>query len=193
MNPWEDRYQDGETHWDKGEATPCLLQWLESEKASGLTRGRVLVPGCGFGHDVRAWAEAGFEAHGLDIAPSAVEGARAQTPAELSNASFVEGDFLHDDPEEPYDFLFEHTCFCAIDPSQRDAYAAAAARWLKPGGQFLAVHYMLPPDEDGPPFGTDREEILERFGQDFELIGDWEPRSWEHRQGKEWMFHWRRL
>ena len=74
MNPWEDRYQDGETHWDKGEATPCLLQWLESETASGLTRGRVLVPGCGFGHDVRAWAEAGFEAHGLDIAPSAVRG-----------------------------------------------------------------------------------------------------------------------
>ena len=34
---------------------------------------------------------------------------------------------------------------------------------------------------------------FERFGQDFELIGDWEPRSWEHRQGKEWMFHWRRL
>ena len=77
----------------------------------------------------------------------------------------MEGDFLNDDPDEPYDFLFEHTCFCAIDPSQRDAYAAAAARWLKPGGQFLAVHYMLPPDEDGPPFGTDREEILERFGQ----------------------------
>lgn len=194
MNSWEQRYKGGETHWDKGEATPCLLQWLESETASGLTRGRVLVPGCGFGHDVRAWARAGFRAVGLDIAPSAVTGAREQTPAELSNASiFMEGDFLNDDPDEPYDFLFEHTCFCAIDPAQRDAYAAAVARWLRSGGQFLAVHYMLPPDEDGPPFGTNREEILERFGQDFELIGDWEPRSWGHRQGKEWMFHWRRL
>ena len=95
------------------------MQWLESEKASGLTRGRVLVPGCGFGHDVRAWVEAGFEAHGLDIAPSAVTGARAQTPAELSNASFVEGDFLNDDPEEPYDFLFEHTCFCTSTHPER--------------------------------------------------------------------------
>ena len=75
---------------------------------------------------------------GLDITPSAVEGARAQTPAELSNASFVEGDFLNDDPDEPYDFLFEHTCFCAIDPSQRDAYAAAAARWLN-----LVVNFSL--------------------------------------------------
>ena len=34
---------------------------------------------------------------------------------------------------------------------------------------------------------------LSVLAKPLELIGDWEPRSWEHRQGKEWMFHWRRL
>ena len=85
--------------------------------------------------------------------------------------------------------LFEHTCFCAIEPAQRDAYAAVqAARWLKPGGQFLAVHYMLPPDEDDLRFGTSTrgEDLGERFGQASPLNrqGTGNPRSWEHRQGE---------
>jgi cyclopropane fatty-acyl-phospholipid synthase-like methyltransferase len=87
--------------------------------------------------------------------------------------------------------LFEHTLFCAIDPSDRDAYVRALLRWLKPGGFFLAVHYMIP-DKDGPPFGTDRDEILTRFSPHFELIEEWIPRSYPNRIGLERMFWWRR-
>ena len=190
MNTWEELYLAGDTHWDKGEASPGLVRWLEA-KGSQFAGARVLVPGCGFGHDVRAWAQAGFRAVGLDIAPSAVTGARECTPGTLASAEFAQGDFLRDAPQEPFDFVFEHTCFCAIEPSDRDAYVEAVARWLRPGGHLLAVHYMLAPDEEGPPYGTDRGEILERFGGGFELLSDWEPVSWEHRQGLERMFLWR--
>jgi SAM-dependent methyltransferase len=188
MNEWEQLYQDGDTRWDKGEPSPGLLEWLGN--ASFVEGSSVLVPGCGFGHDVRALARAGFKAVGLDVAPSAVSGAREQTPADFSGVEFREGDFLKDEPFDGFDYVFEHTCFCAIEPSERDVYAASVAQWLNPGGFLLAIHYMLPPDEDGPPFGTNREEIVQRFSGGFDLITDWEPSSWEHRQGQEQMFLW---
>ena len=187
---WEERYQVEDTPWNKGEGVPALVDFLKEHQQ--IPRTTVAVPGCGFGHDVRVWAEAGFSATGYDLAPSAVLAARNSTPSQPA-ASFAEGDFLADTPGTPFDWLFEHTLYCAIHPDQRDAYVEAAARWLKPDGQFLAVHYLLPPDQpEGPPFGCTREEILSRFGARFELQSDWRPRSWPHREGLEHCFWWKR-
>jgi len=188
VNDWEQLYQEGDTQWDKGESSPGLVDWLAEHGAKG--DGRVLVPGCGFGHDVRAWANAGYDAVGYDLAPSAVAGAQKRTPKELEKATFRLGDFLGDTPFAQFDFVFEHTCFCAIRPELRGDYASAVHEWLKSGGKFLAVHYMLPKDEDGPPFGVDREEIVERFSKHLELLSDWTPRSYPNREGLERMFLW---
>ncbi|HZQ46007.1 MAG TPA: thiopurine S-methyltransferase, partial [Verrucomicrobiae bacterium] len=73
----------------------------------------------------------------------------------------------------------------------RDNYVAALLRWLKPGGHYLAVHYMIP-DEDGPPFGTTRKELWGRFSPHFDLLQEWVPRSYENRTGLELMLWWRR-
>ena len=89
-----------------------------------------------------------------------------------------------------FDFLFEHTLFCAIQPDEREAYVEAVRANLKPKGRFVAVHYLIP-DEDGPPFGTSREEIVERFSSFLELEEDWVPRSYPNRTNLERMFVWR--
>ena len=60
---------------------------------------------------------------------------------------------------------------------------------LKPGGQYVAVNYFIS-DKDGPPFGTDREEIIKRFSPFLELKSDWVPRSYPNRNGLERMFWW---
>ena len=185
---WEAKYRASDTPWEKGEASPGLVDFLAAHPQ--LPRGTVLVPGCGTGHDVRVFAKFGFQAVGLDIAPSAVVSAKEKTAAALA-ADFRPGDFLVDKPFQRFDWIFEHTCFCAIDPSQRDDYVRATRRWLKPGGQYLAVNYLIP-DTDGPPFGTTREEIVERFSPHFELVRDWVPRSYPNRTGLERMFWWRR-
>ena len=52
---WEERYESGDTPWEKGAPAPPLLEWLDSR---GSIRGDVLVPGCGSGYDVRAIAAA---------------------------------------------------------------------------------------------------------------------------------------
>jgi methyl halide transferase len=136
------------------------------------------------------WAKAGFEAQGFDLAPSAVRLARKRTPPGVK-ADFVQRDFLRDEPPWRFDWIFEHTLFCAIDPADRDKYVAATLRWLKRQGNYLAVNFLIP-DTDGPPFGTTREEIIERFSPHFRLVEEWIPRSYPNRTGLERMFWWRR-
>ena len=148
------------------------------------------MPGCGTGHDVREFAKAGFDACGFDLAPSAVRLSREKTTAAGLKATFQLADFLRDEPPQKFDWLFEHTLFCAIQPSERDEYVRAVLRWLKPGGTYLAVNYIITQDEDGPPWRTSHEEQLERFLPHFELLGDWVPRSFPNRAGKERMFWW---
>ena len=186
---WEGRYQSGDMPWEKGEPSPGLVDFLGAHPE--LQRGRVAVPGCGTGHDVRAWAKAGFAAHGFDIAPSAIRQCEEKSRTTGIKAQYQLANFLRDAPPQRFDWLFEHTLYCAIDPSERGDYAEAVLRWLKEDGQFLAVHYLIP-DEDGPPFGTTREEVAGRFSPHFELLGEWTPRSYPNRTGLELMLWWKR-
>ncbi len=177
-------------HWDKGAPSPGLVDFLAAHPE--LPRGSVCVPGCGTGHDVRAWAQAGFNALGCDIAPSAIQLATEKTKAVGLAAKFQLGDFLRADPPLLFDWIFEHTLFCAIQPGERDDYVRAVLRWLKPEGQYLAVNYMIVDDGEGPPFPVTRDELWQRFSPHFELVADWVPRSYPNRTGRERMFWWRR-
>jgi SAM-dependent methyltransferase len=191
MNPndWEQLYQTGEMPWEKGEPSPGLVDFLAAHPE--LRRGTVCVPGCGSGHDARAWARLGFRVYGYDVAPSAVRLSRDRTLAARLTAHFREADFLRDVPPFPFDWLWEHTLFCAIAREDRGLYVEAVRRWLKPGGTYLAVNYMITDDDGGPPHSVTRQELLDRFSEHFERIAEWEPRSYPNRQGRERMFYWR--
>jgi methyl halide transferase len=165
---WEALYQTGETHWDKGAASPALQELL----AHTPLQGRVLVPGCGRGHDVRAIAAAGAdEVMGLDLAPSAFAGI-----ATFPNTRFVVGDLfeLPDTYHFSFDAVFEHTCFCAIPRERRDDYVQSVAKALKPGGLLLGIFYLTPRDDPdpslGPPFNATLDELDTRFSEHFTLL-----------------------
>ena len=186
---WENRYQTGDMPWEKGAPSPGLVDFLAAHPE--LERGTVCVPGCGTGHDVCAWAQAGWQAYGFDLAPSAIQLAKERARTAGLTTRFQIADFLRDKPPLLFDWLFEHTLFCAIQPEERDAYVQAVPRWLKPGGIYLAVNYLIP-NQDGPPFGTTREELVRRFSSDFDLLQDWVPRSYPNRTGLELMMRWKR-
>lgn len=198
LENWESRYQADETPWNKGEASPGLVDFLKESKEKSLA-GKVLVPGCGFGHDVRAIASPQNEVIGLDIAPSAVSSAQEIPP--VAGESYICGD-LFDLPADllktwrgSFDWVWEHTCFCAIDPSRRADYAMAVSELLKPGGHLLAIFYLDPGEPDGePPFGVTLEELDALFGANFEMVREWLPaRNFPSRKGGEWMRLLRRL
>lgn len=192
---WDQQYHDEETPWDKGAPSPPLLEWLDLHR--GLAAGRVFVPGCGLGHDVRAIASCPEvdKVMGLDFSPRAIELARAYPASEA--VTYEAGDLfaLAEHHRGTYDWVWEHTCFCAIDPDLRNAYVEAVDSALRPGGSFLGVFFLHPYDEDhrpgeGPPHGATLDELLDRFTEagNFTLAESYLPtRSYPGREGLEWI------
>lgn len=182
---WEQRYQDGDMPWEKGAPAPGLIDFL----AAQALQGSVLVPGCGFGHDARALAVNGADVTAIDLAPTALKEARRL--GRHPRIRFLRRDLfqLPEGWKGQFDWVWEHTCFCAITPDQRPAYAEAMVRILKPGGVLAGVFYVDPkPDPDPPPFSSTLEELHSVFDPWFELERQWQPGScYPGREGVEWM------
>lgn len=179
---WEARWQTGDTPWDHGEPSPPLVDWLSRNAIAG----RVLVPGCGRGHDVRALAAAGATPIGIDLSPTAIDRA-SFLPRAGSEHYRVENLFqLPPELVGAFDWVFEHTCFCAIGLERRGDYAAAVVAALRPGGRLLAVFYLDPGRDEGPPFGVTKGELDALFGPNFETVYEYIPAvSYPGREGRE--------
>jgi methyl halide transferase len=187
---WERCYQKGEVFWDHGEPSPGLVDFLAQKK---LTPGSVLVLGCGRGHDCLELTRQGFDVTGMDISASGTKEARRLARAKRERVRYVIGDCLKlpKNMLGAFDSVFEHTCFCAIDPELRAQYVSSVAAALKPNGHLLGVFYNIQP-ESGPPFGTTREELVEQFSPQFRLLLETVPRSFPNREGKELLMLWER-
>jgi SAM-dependent methyltransferase len=188
---WESRWASGDLPWDHGEPAPPLLEFLER----GPLRGRrALVPGCGSGHEAAAVAAYGLEVTGLDFSASAVAQASKRYP--LPQLSFVEGDLLQPREwfREPFDWVFEHTCLCAMPPEVWPRYVRSVARVLRPGGHFFGIFYIRTREPGGPPFQIERTQIDQLFGPRFVLQERYAPcRSFASRAGREEVRLYRRL
>lgn len=165
---WNTAYENANMPWDKGAAAPPLREFLATRSLAG----RVLVPGCGLGHDVRLLAEQGAAVVGVDIAPHAVQQAQALPP--VAGACFELADFLALPAQYhgQFDVVFEHTCLCALDVEQRVAYVRAVLQALKPGGHYLAVFFRQVADYrgEGPPHPIAADQIEALFGNDFDTL-----------------------
>ena len=190
---WDHSYRSNETPWERGEPAPPLVEYLESHSING----RVLVPGCGLGHDVRLLASMGCDAVGVDLAETALSRARAYKDPERGSLNYLLADLL--DPsngirEASFEYVFEHTCFCAIDPGRRKDYVKAVQRLLKPGGHFLAILFTNLDDPGGPPFPTSYAEVESLFSPFFETVGHWKPTlCYTGREDEESMYLMRQL
>ena len=69
---WDSRYRERRTPWDQGGVPEALTRWLRTTPSPG----RVLIPGCGFGYEVRAFHDAGWDVVAIDYSPTAVKHAR---------------------------------------------------------------------------------------------------------------------
>jgi methyl halide transferase len=165
---WNSIYVEQESpRWNLGHAAPSLKHWLET---SGAAPGRVLVPGCGYGHDVRLLAAHGFEAVGVDFAPLAIERGREVLKAAPGNWELRQAD-IFDLPKTDragFDYIYEYTCFVAIEPPRRSEYVQLKLELLRPGGMLIGCFYNHG-REGGPPFDVTRDEVLELYGPHFEI------------------------
>jgi SAM-dependent methyltransferase len=186
---WEAIYQADDAGWDIGAPAPPFVDLL-ANPPDWLRPGRMVVPGCGAGHDAKHFADAGFAVTALDFAPTAVRLAR-EKGLEVSQSDFLApvAEFAN-----AFDYVLEHTCFCAIPVANRPRYVQAAKQVLKPGGLLIGLFYRFdPPDNEGPPFALREDELRRHFESDFEILGLSVPvRSHGKRQGRERFLRMRR-
>lgn len=159
---WQARYDERQTGWDRGAASPTLGRWLA---AGDLQPCRILVPGCGRGHEVVALAEAGFDVTGVDFAPAAVEAVRARLRSERLVAEILQSDLFAYRPAQPFEAIYEQTCLCALPPPRWSDYEQRLAAWLVPGGRLFAA-FMQTDAADGPPFACRPDAMRELFAAD---------------------------
>ena len=189
---WDELYQTGVTPWEKGAPAPPLLEWLRKH---GALEGEVLVPGCGYGHDVRAIAAASPKSTvvGIDISATALK--EALKYSSVGREVFQSANIfaLPQSLQSRFDWVFEHTCFCAIQPDRRHDYLKMAVSALKPEGQLLAIFFLNPwdpedeiPEGGGPPFSVTKEELDSLFSPHFNLVEELEPKTaFPGREGRE--------
>lgn len=168
-NFWEQRWQNQQTGWDLGAPSPPLIEYLQQIPNEKRTTLRVLIPGCGNGHEAFWMVRHGFQyVTLLDIAPTAVKIMEQRIQAELQGNSIqpkvICGDFF--DHQEQYDLILEQTFFCALLPELRDAYVVQMSKLLRSGGKLVGLLFDRS-FEGGPPFGGSKEVYEQQFSTHF--------------------------
>ena len=200
---WVSAYAKGRTPWDLTMVTPPLRALLRSGRhlkwnlpASGA---RVAVPGCGRGHDLRAWSAAGMRVTGFDIVPAVVDEARSLLAWNRASGEVLCRDVLGLAQEfgGAFDLIYDYTCFCSLPRYLRRSYATEMATILAPGGLFVHLAFPYGVDaqfDEGPPHPFDRAELDAVLGPEFGLVEEFEAEdSVAERQGFERWFVWRVL
>lgn len=161
---WQDGISPGQT-FDKGDESPYLRHLLDR---GAIPDGRALVPGCGRGYDVTALASTTRQAFGIDLSPEAVAAAETrlqefprETAPPPDSAKFICGSFfsLPSDETSRFNFIYDYTFLCALDPSVRAAWAQKMADLVQPGGELLTLIYPICDKPDGPPFAVNLELV----------------------------------
>jgi SAM-dependent methyltransferase len=177
---WNENYASGEPlPWDTGTPDPMLVELIESR---AIAPGRTLEVGCGTGTNAIYLAQHGFEVTGVDIAPAAIEQARAKA---RGLCRFETIDFLNETPPgAPFPFVFDRGCFHAFDEDrERARFAENVAAALVDGGVWLSLIGSTEgaPRETGPPRRSAREvmnavepvlEILQFRSAEFGVCGE---------------------
>lgn len=186
---WDEVYaesEDNSPNWNLGEPNPEFA-WRLGHDRPAIAPGRIIILGCGYGHDARLFAQRGFQVTAVDFSEWAIRGAR-ETLSDLGEAVELLQDDVFALPERlhgQFDYVAEHTCFCAIHPSRRAEFAEVAARLLKPGGQLIGLFYHHG-KHGGPPWNSTPEQIRAAFEPLFHIGTLVESEhGLERRKGKE--------
>jgi SAM-dependent methyltransferase len=178
---WDELYRLGQDSWELGRAAPPLARWFTLNPPRGK---KVLVIGAGRGNEARFLAHLGAQVTAIDISEEAVTSMKALAAVENLTLEMRTQD-LFTLGKGDYDYVVEHTCFCAVDPERRDEFVGVVADALKPGGELVGLFYDHG-RPGGPPFTTDLDELQRRFAARFEWISDERPPdSVAARQGQE--------
>lgn len=190
-NFWSDIYRNEQPGWELGQENPALGAILPQIK---LSKSRVLVLGCGSGHDAAFFARNGHVVTAVDFSQEAVQRTRANYGS-LENLKILQADAfrLPSALDGQFDLVFEHTFYCAISPERRNEAVKLWKRMLHDQGHLLGIFFAME-KRKGPAFGGSEWEIRERLKKHFSYLfwTRWRN-SIERRRGSELIVFARKL
>jgi SAM-dependent methyltransferase len=175
-------HEEGSPGWNLGEPAEALKDMLPRVK---LPKSRILVLGCGEGHDAALFAQAGHVVTAVDFSEEAI--ARAEKNYGSLGIRFLKQDVFKLDQsfQKAFDIVFEHTCYCAIEPRRRQELVKVWKKVLHDQGQMMGIFFTMY-KRQGPPYGGSEWELRQRLKDSFQFLfwGRWQ-KSLAKRQGKE--------
>jgi SAM-dependent methyltransferase len=162
---WDLRYQADFAPWDAGRVPAQLAAFI----ARTFGPRSVLVPGCGSGWDVRAFAEAGWEVTGLDFSTEAI--AAAGRVLGVHAGRVRQGDVFAPIAGAPFDVVYERAFLCALPRRMWADWGRRMAELVARGG-LLAGYFFFDGGERGPPFPLHSQEELAALLPEFDLIDE---------------------
>ena len=181
---WDNLYIENSAKWDLGGPTPILKHHLKHNKLIG----DVCVLGCGNGHDVIELSNNDLFVYAVDFSIEAINNLKNKIPQESKIKTLHMDIFdLSKKYNDKFDFIFEYTCYCAIDPVRREEYFDLVYNLLKPNGILFGIFLPLgKKDVDGPPFSVSIDEILKYTSNRFKVLKNYySSKSIEPRKGSE--------
>ncbi len=162
---WETRWNNNETGWDIGYASPAITDFFDRYENKNAA---ILIPGCGNAYEAEYLVQHGFtDITLIDIASKAVENIQNKFQ-DLPQVKVICGDFFEQTGK--YDIIIEQTFFCAIHPGLREQYVEKAYNLLNPGGIITGVLFDKDFGNPHPPFGGSQEEYQQIFSGKFDIL-----------------------
>ena len=159
--PWTQR-------WAIADQRPAMNDWrlppgardpsvVAAVESGWLVPGsRVLDLGCGDGAVAAYLTGAGFDAVGIDFAPSAIERARSQY-GDLERLRFEVADVVSF-RDEAFEALVDRGCYHGLSNKERELYLKTVLALTRPGSKFLLLNAI----KEGR-HGERGEQIEEEF------------------------------
>ena len=151
--------------WDIGRPQPEIVRLVEA----GGIHGSVIDIGCGTGENTLLLAERGYDAWGIDVAPTALEQARAKASERALTATFLEADVLDLAAlDRVFDSAIDVGCFHTFDDRERQRYVASVAAIVPSGGLLHLLCFSDAQPGTVGPRRVSETEIRTTF------VGEWQ-------------------
>jgi methyl halide transferase len=169
IDPWDERYRQGNLPWETREPSTELRRVVAEEKIAPC---RAIDLGCGTGAHAVWLAQQGFDVVGVDLSPTAIERARARAASARVQARFIAADMLNlPDPGPLFPFFFDRGCYHIFQRDGKSAeYVKAVERLTAPAARGLVLAgNAREPQRPGPPVVTE-EEFRSDWQGAFEIV-----------------------
>ncbi|MGO4615488.1 class I SAM-dependent methyltransferase [Nocardia sp. 2YAB30] len=147
--------------WEIGKPQPLLVEF----ERVGRIGGDVLDVGCGPGDSSIYLAGLGYRVTGLDLAPTAVERARARAAECEVAVSFAVADATElAGYDDRFDTVVSSALLHCLDREQRVAHVAALRRVMRPGARLIQFCFARTEYSDAyAPYSIEEAEVASAF------------------------------